>query len=220
MVRGKLPLFGLVAVAGLVCTACPNPNTFTTARTVPAGEVSHSVSIETIGIFNDVGNQVAPTPPSYTARIGVSDSAEVGLHLSHLTSLGADFKWNPVRGEVFDFAIDPGGNFGYVAGGGSSAFIYYAQLPLLFDLNFSESVTMVLSPGMAIYGTTATVDSDFTYGDAEPLIRAGFGFDFRTSKKFAVHPDVTLLIPLDSAYGTIFLGGVGFNFGSLPDFGG
>jgi len=220
MVRGKLSLFGLTAVAGLVCTACPNPNTFTTARTVPVGQVEHTIAIETIGAFEGGASAIAPELPSYTARIGVADSAEVGLHLSHLTSLGVDFKWNPIKSQVFDLALDPGGNVGYIAGGGESVFIYYVQLPILMDLNFSESVTMVLAPGVAMYGGTGVSDSEYAYSDATPLFRGGVGFDFRTSKKFAVHPEFTVMIPFQENYATIFLAGVGFKFGSLADFGG
>jgi hypothetical protein len=227
--RGRSSLVGLVGLAGLVCTACPNPNTFTTARTVPVGEVSHSLSIETIGYFpsdeavpdegeTEVYNTILPTPPSYTARIGVAEQAEVGLHFSHLSSIGADFKWNPVRSEAFDLAIDPGGNFGFIAGGGSSAFLYYLQLPVLLDLNLSPSTSIVFSPGMAYYGATGSVDSDFA-SDGVVLARVGLGFDFRTSKKFAVHPEVTVMLPLEDEFGMMFLGGIGFNFGSLPDFG-
>jgi hypothetical protein len=184
------------------------------------GEVSHTASIEAIGAFASDESLVLPAPPSYTARIGVAESAEVGLHLSHLTSLGADFKWNPIRSEVFDLALDPGFNVGYLISDAGSAFTYYAQLPVLMDLNFSPNVTMVLSPGMAIYGATGESEGDFAYVDPEPLFRGGLGFDFRTSKKFAVHPEVTILLPFEEGYATIFLGGVGFSFGTLADFGG
>ncbi|HEY3498444.1 MAG TPA: hypothetical protein VGK73_27310 [Polyangiaceae bacterium] len=177
------------------------------------------MSIETIGVFNSGESVVLPAPPSYTARIGLSDSSEIGLHFSHMTSLGADFKWNPIKGEVFDLALDPGGNVGFIASSAGSAFLYYAQLPVLLDFNFSESVTMVLSPGMGIYGATGGTNADFAYSDTAPLFRGGVGFDFRTSKKFAVHPEVSILIPFKEGYGTIFLGGIGFNFGTLPDFG-
>src|SRR5262245_40009802 len=163
MVPGKLPLFGTIGSAGLVSPGCPHPNPFTRARPVPAGEVEHTVSIETIGVFNSGDSVVLPAPPSYTARIGLSDSAEVGLHFSHLTSLGADFKWNPIKSEVFDLAIDPGGNVGYIGSSEGSAFLYYLQFPILMDLNFSESVSMVLSPGMALYGATGGTDADFAY---------------------------------------------------------
>ena len=206
-----------MGLAGLLCTACPNPNTFSTARTVPVGEVSHSLSIETIGEYG-VDNTVAPTPPSYQARVGVAERADIGLHFSHFSSIGVDFKYNPVRSEVFDFAVDPMAQGVYVPS--EQMFVGYLQLPLLFDLNLSETTSIVLSPGISYYATKGVPSgTEFTYPTSLPLFRAGIGFDFRTSKRFALHPDFTFLFPFEDRYAVMFLAGIGLNFGALPDFG-
>ena len=209
-----------VAMLGFVCVACPNPNTFTVPRTVPAGEVQHSLSVEAIGVVGGGESAVAPTPPSYTARIGVADRFDVGLHLSHMTSLGADLKWNPVRSPGFDFAIDPGGQVFFIAASTGSVFIYYLHAPLLLGINASESTTIVLAPGISMVGASASTDSTFSGSSASDtafMARAGIGIDIRTSKKFAIHPETTFLIPFEGT-GVIFLAGVGFNFGAMPNY--
>lgn len=217
MDRGKL----LLVVLGLVCTACPNPNTFTTPRTVPAGKVQHTVSMEAIGAFNGEDSIVLPTLPSYTARIGLADKLELGLHFSHLSSIGADFKWNPVRTEGFDLAIDPGAQVFYIVSD-ESLVIYYLHLPLLLGLNVSENVSLVLTPGVSMLGVSGSIDTsdDNVYGgsDSAWLARAGIGVDIRSSEKFSVQPEVTFLKSFESGGGVVFLGGVGFKFGAQPEY--
>ena len=219
MDRGKLLLLTL----GLVCTACPNPNTFTTPRTVAPGQVQHTVSIEAIGGFDDEDSIVLPALPSYTARIGLADRLELGVHLSHLSSLGADFKWNPVRSEAFDLAIDPGAQAFYIVGD-NSLVIYYLHLPLLLGFNLSKNASLVLTPGVSMIGVGGSFEDDHDdnvlYGasDTAWLGRLGLGFDIRASKKFSVQPEVTFLKSFESESGVLFLAGVGFKFGAQPEY--
>lgn len=217
MDRGKLFLLAV----GLACTACPNPNTFTTPRTVPAGKVQHTVSMEVVGGFDEDDSVLLPTLPSYTARIGLADQLELGLHFSHLSSIGADFKWNPVRTDGFDLAIDPGAQIFYILGDSSLA-IYYLHLPLLLGLNVGENVSLVLTPGVSMIGVSGNIDAsdDNVYGasDSAWLARGGFGVDIRSSEKFSVQPEVTLLKSFESGGGVVFLGGVGFKFGAQPEY--
>lgn len=222
MLRRCLPLGFL----GLVCTACPSPNTFTTPRTVPAGHVEHTIAVETIGAFANGDSLVSPVPPSYTARVGLADRVELGLHLSHMSSLGADFKWNPLRSEVFDLAIDPGFQGFYIATGDASAFIYYLHAPLLLGFNLGSSTTIVLTPGVTLLGGAASVSGNSsTYNGASTSSttlfgRLGFGVDFRFSQKFALEPEVTFLKSFESGGGTVMLAGLGFKFGTQPEYGG
>jgi hypothetical protein len=220
MIRGRYSL----AVLGLVCTGCPNPNSFTTPRTVPVGKVEHTISVEALGANAGDDSVVVPVPPSYTARIGLADRLELGLHASHMTSLGADLKWNPVRSEAFDLAFDPGGQFFYILSSNGNVFIYYLHAPFLLGFNLSPAVSIVVTPGISMVGASASVsgNSSTTTGTTSGtgfMGRGGIGFDFRTSKKFALHPEVTVLMPFDTK-GYIFLAGLGFNFGTLPDYGG
>jgi hypothetical protein len=216
--RGKLLLLTL----GLVCSACPSPNTFTTPRTVAAGKVQHTVSVEAIGAFAEDDSVVLPTLPSYTARIGLADRLELGVHFSHLSSIGADFKWNPVRTDGFDLAIDPGAQAFYFVTGDASVVIYYLHLPVLLGFNVADNVSLVLTPGVSMLGVGGTIDSgdDELYGgsDSAWLARAGFGVDIRASEKFSVQPEVTFLKSFESGGGVVFLGGVGFKFGAQPEY--
>jgi len=54
------------------------------------------------------------------------------------------------------------------------------------------------------------------------ILRAGLGFNFRISPKFAMQPEVTMLQFLnDDNEGKVrlFIFGLGFNFGNLPKYG-
>jgi hypothetical protein len=216
--RGKLLLLTL----GLVCTACPNPNTFTTPRTVAPGKVQHTVSMEAIGAFDEDDSVVLPTLPSYTARIGLADRLELGAHFSHLSSIGVDLKWNPVRSDGFDLAIDPGAQAFYIASSDASLVIYYLHLPLLLGFNVSETVSLVLTPGISMVGVGGDIDEDddqlYGASDTAWLGRAGFGIDIRASEKFSVQPEVTFLKSFEDGGGVVFLGGVGFKFGAQPEY--
>lgn len=218
MVRGKLLLLTL----GLLCTACPNPNTFTTPRTLPPGQVQHTVSVEAVGAFNEDDSVMLPTLPSYTARVGIADRLELGFHFSHLSSLGADFKWNPVQSEAFDLALDPGAQVFYIVGD-TSLVIYYLHFPLLLGFNLSEGATLVLTPGVSLLGVGGSIETDGDnnyYGgsDSAWLMRGGIGLDVRASEKFSVQPEVTFLKSFESGGGIVFLAGVGFKFGAQPKY--
>ena len=84
MVRHSLNL-GLLGVAALVCTGCPNPNTYGTPRTTPSGKLSHSIAVEAVGISATDGatgeevSATAPTLPTYTLRIGLADQLDMGI---------------------------------------------------------------------------------------------------------------------------------------------
>lgn len=217
--------------AGLLLTGCPNPNTYGTPRTTPAGKLAHTVAAEGVGFrFEDTdGSSVSGgfvAPPTYMLRIGVADRLDLGLRVNNLASFGADAKFNFVRSEALDLAIDPGLQWLNVGFN-----VVHVHAPLLLGLNVSDTLSIVLSPGV-MYGT-----NDFEQKTGEELSeleqltgstglqgRFGVGFDIRVSKKFAVHPEATVMRsfqePTDSEIGeaTLYMMGVGFNFGNLPDF--
>jgi hypothetical protein len=233
--------FLLAAAGALLVTGCPNPNTYGTPRTVRPGKLSHSIAAEWVGwsfkervedpetgeVLQEAevsGSIIAP--PTYTLRLGVADTVDVGFRAANLSSLGADVKWNFAKSEFFDAAIDPGAqwlNVGFD--------VVHLHAPVLIGFNFSEAVSLVLSPGV-MYGVSSfDTGEDDLDNELNELLgadglygRLGVGFDFRFTKRFAVHPEVTFLrsfsqdddTQLEGALTYMF--GIGFNFGNLPDF--
>jgi hypothetical protein len=232
---GTFRLYG--TLGALLCTACPNPNTYTTPRTVEKGRVSHSIAAEGIGLRTTTSEGSAsasfPTFPSYAARIGLADRWELGVRLTNLSSVGADAKYNPVRTEFFDLALDPGAQVFWMSSGSStsddgtqaeSIFIGYLHAPLLVGFNMGDSVSLVLSPGASVALVSGSFETSEDAQDAA-FTRGGFfgrvgaGFDFRLLDNFALHPEVTFLDDFRNDSTVVYVFGLGFNFGALPRFG-
>src|SRR5262245_25499766 len=110
LTRKKL---GVLAAAGLFCTGCPSPNIYGPPRTTPPGEVSHAFAAEGVGFSltdHETGTRVkffSPTAPSYNLRVGLVERLDFGFRVAQFSSLGADLKWNFVKSETLDLAIDP-----------------------------------------------------------------------------------------------------------------
>jgi hypothetical protein len=236
---------GALGALAALCTGCPNPNTYGTPRTTPAGRVQHTIAAEGIGLsfrnpdFTDPstgqkreglsGGFTVPNFPTYQVRVGVADTVDIGARLANMSSLGADVKWNFIKGDTFDMAVVPGFQaFHYATtlqGVSSDVTIFYGNLPLLFGINVSDNVTIVPSLG----ATYAFSSADARAGDEDEAIsqggiwlRGGIGFNFRISPKFAMHPEITFLkiLPDDGqADALLYVFGLGFNFGALPVYG-
>jgi hypothetical protein len=223
-------LFGMVGA--LFCTACPNPNTYMTPRTVEPRKLSHSIAAEGMGVQTTTSTGRAsmsfPTFPSYAVRIGLAERWDIGIRVTNFSSLGADGKFNPVRTEYFDLAFDPGVQlFSYSAGAGSNAdslFIGHLHVPLLLGFNMGESVSLVLSPGASFGFAASTLDAsedvrDTAFTKTGFFGRLGAGLDFRLLDNFALHPELTFLDDFRSDSTLIYVFGLGFNFGALPRYG-
>jgi len=224
-----LRVAALGAVAAL-CTGCPNPNTYGTPRTVPVGKIQHSLAAEAFGYSahdkqtNTSEGGTLPTFPTYTLRVGVSDTVDIGARIANLSSLGADVKWNFLKSEVFDMAIDPGVQAFYYSAGDTSLGVVYLNAPLLFGINLGDSVSIVPTLGVSYGIASASVDTgdarDSATGSSGVMLRPGLGFDFRVSQKFAIHPEITFLKTLkDDDSALLYVFGIGFNFGNLPKYG-
>lgn len=221
---------------GLAATGCPNPNTYGTPRTVPKGRVAHTIAAEGVGyrltrrdeyVSESEPKSVAttiPVMPSYMLRVGILDRLDFGFRAANFTSLGVDLKANVLRTPSFDLAVDP-----MVQWAGLVVDTTHLHLPLLIGVNLSDSFSIVATPG--IMYATSNLDNEEGLKDIEQLMgttgfsmRFGLGFDARVSKKFAVHPEITFLRalnpPTDTVFKdvTIFVFGVGFNLGALPDY--
>jgi hypothetical protein len=227
--------FALLGALATFCLGCPNPNTYTTPRTVGSGRISHSIAAEAWG-FSVPGTNAnggattltgtLPTFPTYTLRVGIGDYAEIGARLANASSLGADFKLNFVRTPFLDVAIDPAGQIFQMTetsnGASSSVSIMYLHAPLLVGLNLSRNFSLVLAPGVTYGFASANVISgsgqDQASGTTGAMGRMGFGFDIRMSPNFAMHPEITFLRTFESSATTLYILGIGFNFGAVPNY--
>jgi hypothetical protein len=160
------------------------------------------------------GVRALPTLPSYQLRYGAFENTDVGVRLANLATLGIDLKHNFVEDEVIDLAIDPMLQITYDPGawGSRQRVPLYGHLPILIDLNLSPSLTLVFSPG----GMFALAESDIS----GPYARLGVGLNVRTSKRFAVQPELTVLHTLHRQEGSppqMYFASLGFHYGSLPE---
>jgi hypothetical protein len=238
-----------VAAGGaLFSTGCPNPNTYQSARTIPAGEVAHTFGFETMRarvkltqtrVASDgtetqssgTTTTTVPTPPTYMLRVGALERLDFGLRLANMSSLGLDAKFNFVRG-LFDVALDPGmqfyrvrissgpeGNFtddGAVVGN-----VGWLHAPLLLFINATPSIGFGLTPGISYaWASTdfqASDDIEVAVTHEGPSARLGIAVNVRTSERFSLQPELTMLRGLDDEANRLVFFGLGMNFGSLPD---
>jgi hypothetical protein len=220
-----------------VCLGCPNPQLYSTPRTVGHGNFSHSIAAEGWGFSvpstdGKTGTTTTltgtiPTFPTYTLRIGLGDKAEIGARIANMSSLGADFKFNFIRSPMFDLAIDPGAQVFSLgstntANESASVRVVYLHAPVMAGINLARSFSLVLSPGVTygiVSGTVSTTDGqDSASATTGVLGRFGVGFNIRVSPGFAVHPEVTFLRTFKSEATMLYMVGVGFNFGTLPNY--
>lgn len=232
--------FAAIVFISLGLWGCPNPNLYSTPRTVSPGRFSHTVALEGYGYIGDEQipddpntpvnearkerrKSYLPSLPSYLFRYGLLDNVDIGLHLHNVSSLGLDLKWNPVRG-LFDLALDPAFQYFAIAGTTNQkenivGHLFYFHAPILLGINPSEWFSIVLTPGVS-YGLKAgsLAGEDTASTTLGAMFRGGIGFQFRVWDNFAVHPEVTVLKSFEGP-GTSFSTGIGFNFGSIPGFG-
>jgi hypothetical protein len=230
--------FAVVSLGlAVVLAGCPNPNTYTTPRTLDPGKVQWQVSPELIGVNYKTTNgstdangnliktntsSVWPMLPSLGARIGVADGLEIGLRMPNLEPFAGDVKIRLMKGRV-DVALDPGLQLYFASVNGAGFAALYLHAPVLVGINFSEKVSLVLSPGLALAENTA--GTTFPTGVAGSSVATGFmarlgaGFDFRLGRRFSIHPEVTVARQFTGSTDLLLcVAGIGFNFGAQPDY--
>ena len=221
----------ILALAVVALGGCPSPAIYGTARTIPAGQLQHTIAVEAVGVAAS-GGFFYPTLPTYALRVGLGSRVDLGIRAGNLTSLGADLKLNLLRG-FFDLSLDPGVQGSYVAAFGSSSGssasaslgILYLNFPLLFDFNFSPTVSLLLSPGIGYAAVVAGAYSSFSSSGSSTSVTAtgvygrfGLGMNFRVSQGFALNPEVTVMRGFETVNsGIVILFGVGLQFGAMPD---
>jgi hypothetical protein len=239
-------LAGLLGLCMVMLTGCPNPNIYGTPRTTPKGEISHTVAAEAISFQGEsestttttINGQTTTTKtkeqvsvtlpvfPTYQLRYGVAEEVDLGFSVRNGSSLGADVKYNPVKSKSFDLAIDPGFQFFRISSSGAegtsaSVTVAYLHLPLLLGVNLSESTSFVFTPGGVVVlasGSASGSGSDSAASSSGFLARMGVGLNIRISKGFALQPEVTAMRQLQDTSATLYMAGLGFNFGKLPTF--
>lgn len=207
-------------------SGCPNPNVYTVPRTIDPGTVQVSVAPEFYGVSfkqadGTTASAVVPTFPTVGVRVGIVPNFELGARAPNFDSLAIDGKVLLLKG-AFDLAIDPGVQSIFLSTDSGSAGIFHLHLPVILGLNLSDKLTLVLTPGVMYSAVTATVVTTNTAqqgGTASGLFgRLGLGVDVRIGRRFALHPEFTVMRGFDSTETLLFVGGIGFNFGHLPDY--
>ena len=204
------------ALAGVACIGCAAPNLYTTPRATPNNRFTSVVATQLLArpeLRERVyGLQIG-------GRLGLAPRLDGGVR-TNFSSLAADLKWNAVRSQYFDLALD----------GGIELLpeTMYVDMPILFGINVSEAVSLLPSTGITLgKGNQPSMDGRISYDDGvherQPagrvLIRAGFGAQFRITPRFAVVPEFTYTGPLDGGrHGTseYLAFGLGFCFGAQP----
>jgi hypothetical protein len=255
--RLAAPRARIGAYAGLVVSlaGCPNPNLYTTPRTLARGQFQAQVALETMGArYTSYSPQyangaqllgqpllafhneaAAPVLPSVGIRFGVEDGLEMGFRSPNLDSLAADAKIRLFKGR-FDVAVDPGIQT-YAEFENCEPFnltqcsstwgVYDLSVPLLLGFNFSERVSVVLSPGVS-YAAVAgpggfggdTASEVLAGAGVIPgtMARFGVGLDIRVFRRLAIHPEVTFQRSFGDDHLLLWFAGIGFNMGAQPDY--
>jgi hypothetical protein len=240
------PLTTATTVAGcsLLC-GCLNPNTYTTPRTLNPGDVQFQVAPEFyggsftqtvprpngIGVTTQTTSFGVPTLPSFGVRYGLADGFELGGRVPNLTSLAFDGKIRLLKSRL-DLAVDPGLQAQYFSEGSTtdasgqtvtqSTAVFSFHLPVLLGINLSDKFSIVLSPGVAYALATTSITTGDTYAQATGstglMVRGSLGVEYRFSKKFALHPEGTVLRGFGDTEPLLYLIGIGINFGAMPDY--
>lgn len=239
--RRVVACFSLASALG-VLPGCPNPNAYTVPRTLDPGDLQIGVADDVYGFttklttpatatspaLTQTANGVTPMLPSVIGRYGLADGLDVGFRLANFFALGGDLKVRLLRGSV-DLAVDPGTELMYVTTTGAAsspsantAGVFYLHAPLLVGINLSDIVSLVATPGVAYAIATNPIPGAShaeQAGDSTQLLaRLGFGADFRLTRHFAIHPELTCMKGFTSTETFLCVGGVAFISGAQPDY--
>jgi hypothetical protein len=224
-------------IAPLALAGCPNPNLYTTPRTLEQGRVEWLVAQEVLVANYTTGDtrtneSVAQVlTSSFGVRVGLVDGFEGGAYLQNSSSLAVDGKIRLAKGRV-DAAVDPGLQVYSLPGNASHDMleVVSGRLPVLLGFNLSERATVVLSPGVVYsLSTESPGDAIGIYGIPSALgvfAMLGVGVEFRVLPHLAIHPEITATRQLVETPTMRFqntdvltmVGGLGLSFGAQPDY--
>lgn len=204
--------------------ACPSPQIYGTPRTIAPGLVSHTISMEVLGISGSRGGDATPVVPSYTLRIGLWKRLDMGIRAASFTSAVLDVKWNFVRSKYFDVALDPGSQWFYDRA--NDVHYFYLNAPVIFGFNVLYNLSILAIPAFSLQATTRDtipnppLGSEITrlLGSTAPILRGGVGLNWRPFRDFAVQPELTIQRQIGGYDAWIVTGGFGVSFVHLPSF--
>ncbi|MEM9193720.1 MAG: hypothetical protein AAGF12_31385 [Myxococcota bacterium] len=226
--------FGLVLLGA---AGCPASQSFLTARSLPKGDIQHTVGVEFLGVdyrnsdcapddeecLDPIGFAAVPWL-AYAVRVGATDWMEVGGKYSTSGLLSLDLKFELFRSEYFDLAVDPGLSF--TPGGalftedredavGIDAAFTYFFLPVLGSFNFGP-VTITLQPRMS-YMLLFSQSASFTDG---LFLGGGVSIHWRVSDVVTLIPgfDYQVLTAPSNNSANFFSGGIAVSFGDQPQY--
>ncbi len=232
----------LLSVAATACYT-PGYNTYATPRVTPQRKIAAGAHVQVAGYAGEIAGQknqkhFAPTLPGVSGRVGLGGRWDMGFqaglgfgfYTPSALRLGGDLKWLVLPGEALDLALDPGFRFtnvheeivspdGYVTTDGVNH--YELDAPVLAGINVSESLVVVLSPGV-VAGWYSEQAVPFDHAVRGPLVdgiapRVGIGLDVRLDESLAIHPEATFVYTTEAAnQRMIYTFGFGFHFGNLP----
>jgi hypothetical protein len=230
---------GFLAASSLALLGCPNPNTYTTPRTIGSGHFQASVAVEAEGAYTPAApsldvpsseSKTEPMAPTCTFRLGLGDAWEIGARIGNMSSAGGDLKWNFLRSRRIDLALDPAFQVSLIRptndSGSPTTFSFY-HLPLLVGVNLSRRASLVFTPGVT-WGFASGGSVRFTNGlrgandtSTGALGRFGVGADLRMVPGVTFHPEITFLRDLgsrDYPATLLYMAGIGFIFGAVPNY--
>jgi hypothetical protein len=215
MVLGKSSK-GASALLMFGLAGCLNPNLYTTPRATPVGRSAVVLAPQLV----NQGKRRQNFGTAFGVRFGVVPRLDAGIRFN-LGSLAADVKWNAIRSQYFDLALDAGVEVLPQA--------QYGHLPLLLGFNVADDVTLLANTGMTFgtgeepepFGDSSTTDPPYGFEPVpagSPFVRGGLGAQVRFTPTFAVQPEVTALyyFGANQYVRNYYAGGLAFIWGRTP----
>lgn len=204
-----------VVLAAPLLGGCLSLGLTQSAQTLSPGSVQHTFGLEWFHIASLDSDYPLPfAMPFYGVRGGLMEGVDAGFRTNAtFSNIGLDLKLQPLDSPVLDVAVDPTLQFTWVWG--------FAELPLLFGLNLSESFQIVLSTRIAY--NFPLIDDSFSrevldaYGvPNQAAIGAGLGLYIRLGRTVAFIPEVQALKGFGDSAPWVVSVTLGFALGDQP----
>ncbi|MDI1476205.1 hypothetical protein [Polyangium sp. y55x31] len=202
------------------CTA----NQYATPRTIPRGQVSHTVALEGLLDFRFNG-EPGDLHPRYQLRVGLADRVDLGVMAGPY--FGADVKWNFVRTKYVDVAVTPGVYYSlfpsFSDGFDAPTHAVRFAAPISLGLNPTKAVTLFLHGNAAVNWNLKSYDEHCYPPDCERSSwfvapEVGLGVQIRVTPNIALTPEVTIVGKTPHTAMAGLHGGLALTFGAQPSY--